>query len=169
MGFEIREAKEADLGDITRIYNYAIEHTTSTFDTEPKTIGDRLQWFRARTHAYPIIVATNDEQVVGWAEIRRYGDRKAYRYSVEDAVYVAQEHQSKGIETALLQRIIEIATEKRYHTMLALVVQGNTCSTMLHQKFGFEKVGVMRQVGWKFDTWLDVTIMQRLLIDSEQE
>lgn len=169
MDFEIREATEGDLADITRIYNFAIEHTTATFDTETKTIGDRLKWFQMRTHAYPVIVATIGGQVVGWADIRRYGDRKAYRYSVENAVYVDPEHQRKGIGTALLGRLIEIAMENGYHAILALIVAGNMCSIRLHESFGFREVGVMREVGWKFDTWLDVVIMQKLLNTSGQQ
>lgn len=169
MDFEIRLATEGDVGDITRIYNFAIEHTTATFDIEPQTIGDRLQWFKGRTHAYPIIVATIDDQVVGWGEIKRYGDRKAYRYSVEDAIYIDPDFQGQGIGTALLQRLIEISREKGYHTILALVVGGNEPSMRLHQTFGFEEVGIMREVGRKFDIWLDVVILQKLLECSREE
>lgn len=169
MVFEIRQATEADIGEITRIYNFAIEHTTATFDIEPKTIGDRLQWFRARTHAYPIVVATIDDQVVGWGEIKRYGDRKAYRYTVENAVYVDPDHQGEGIGTELLRRLIDIAAEKGYHTIMALIVGGNESSVRLHKKYGFQEVGIMREVGWKFDMWLDVVIMQKMLNSAEPE
>lgn len=169
MGIEIRQATQQDIADITRIYNFAIEHTTATFDLESKTIGDRLQWFQARTHAYPIIVATIDGQVVGWAAIRRYGNGKAYRYTVEDTIHVDPDHQEKGVGTALLARLIEIAEEKGYHTMVASIVGGNNSATRLHEKFGFETVGVMRHVARKFDTWLDVVVMQKLLGDIESE
>lgn len=168
-GFDIREATEGDVGDITRIYNHAIDNTTATFDVEPKTIGDRMKWFNSRTHAYPVIVATVDGRVVGWGEIRRYGQRKAYRYTVEDAVYVDPERQGEGIGTALLSALIKIAVHKGYHTMIALIVEGNDASVSMHRKFGFEDVGIMREVGWKFDRWLDVIVMQKLFTDSEPQ
>jgi L-amino acid N-acyltransferase YncA len=161
--FELRAAVESDVAEIARIYNHAIEHTTATFDTEPKTLDDRLAWFRERTDDYPVIVATVGGKVAGWAEIKPVGTRKAYRYTVENAIYVDTEYQGKGIGSALLARLIEIAEEKGFHVILALIVSGNESSVGLHVKHGFEHVGTEREVGWKFGKWLDVLIFERLL------
>ncbi len=159
----IRGAVEHDVPEIARIYNHAITNTTATFDIEPKTIQDRLRWFSDRTDDYPVIVATIDGKVAGWAEIKPFGTRRAYRHTVENAVYVDPEYQARGIGSALLGRLIEIAREKGFHAILALVVAGNECSARLHTKLGFEQVGVMREVGRKFENWLDLIVFEKML------
>ena len=159
----IRRAAEPDVGEIARIYNEAILNTTATFDIEPKTLEDRLEWFRDRTDDYPVIVATVEGKVAGWAEIKPFGTRRAYRYTVENAVYVGPEYQGKGIGSALLEELVEIASGKEFHVILALIVAGNECSVRLHAKLGFEQVGVMREVGRKFDRWLDLLVFEKTL------
>lgn len=163
VAFEVRHAIESDVAEIARIYNSAIEHTTATFDVEPKTLKDRLDWFHGRTEDYPVIVATVGGEVAGWAEIKPVGTRKAYRYTVENAIYVDPEHQGKGIGTALLARLIELAIENRFHVILALIVSGNEPSVRLHSRHGFEHEGTEREVGRKFDKWLDILIYEKLL------
>ena len=101
--------------------------------------------------------------VVGWAEIKPYGTRKAYKHTVEDAVYVDCEYNGKGIGSALLRELLTRSVDRGYHTMLALIVGGNEASLGLHYKFGFEQVGIMHEVGWKFDRWLDIHILQKML------
>lgn len=159
----IRHAIEEDVPEIMAIYNDAIVNTTATFDTEPKTLADRLCWFRERSGDHPVIVATLDDKVAGWAEIKPFGTRKAYEYTVENAVYVDPLCQGEGLGSALLARLIEIATDSGFHVVLALIVAGNDCSVRLHEKFGFEKVGVMREVGRKFGSWLDILIYEKVL------
>jgi L-amino acid N-acyltransferase YncA len=159
----VRRAVESDVGEITRIYNDAILNTTATFDMEPKTLDDRLDWFRDRTDDYPVIVATVEGKVAGWAEIKPFGTRRAYRYTVENAVYVDLECQGKGIGSALLGELVEIASDKGFHVILALIVAGNECSVRLHARLGFEQVGVMREVGRKFDRWLDLLVFEKTL------
>ncbi len=160
--FLIRQARFEDIPSITRIYNYAIEHTTATFDTEIKTVDDWLIAFSKHGDKYPIIVAVVDLKVVGWGLIKPFGERKAYRYTVEDAVYIDCNYQGQGLGSALLSELISIAREAGFHAMLALVVGGNAASLRLHEKFGFERVGFMKEVGRKFDRWLDVVVMEKL-------
>lgn len=159
----IRRAREEDIPEITRIYNYAIEHTTATFDMEPKTSKDRREWFKSHSDAYPLLVATIDDRVVGWGSIRPFGTRKAYRYTVENAIYIDCDMQGKGIGSALLNELIVLATERGYHAIMALIVGGNEASMKLHERFAFERIGVMREVGRKFDKWLDVIVHERIL------
>lgn len=161
--FEVRYATEDDVPQIARIYNDAIENTTATFDTEPKTIENRLKWYRNRTKDYPVIVATIDGSVVGWAELKPFGARGAYRYTVENAIYVAPDAHRRGIGSALLRKLVDIAIEKRFHVILALVVNGNEGSIRLHKKLGFEQVGLLREVGRKFGTWLDIVTLEKTL------
>lgn len=166
-GVVIRRAVEADVPDMTRIYNHAITNTTATFDIEPKTMEDRMAWFRRYGDEYPLIVATIDEKIVGWALIRPFGARKAYRYTVENAIYIDCDYQGRGIGSALLAELLTLARDRGYHAMLALIVGGNDTSVKLHVKFGFELTGVMREVGRKFDRWLDILIYEKLLNEEK--
>lgn len=159
----IRGAREEDLPDITRIYNNAILNTTATFDTEPKTIEDRAEWFSEHTDEFPLIVAAIGGRVVGWGSIGPYGERKAYRYTVENAVYVDCDYRGRGLGRLLLGELVKLASERGYHAMIALVVGGNEASARLHAGFGFELIGTMREVGWKFDRWLDILVYERIL------
>jgi L-amino acid N-acyltransferase len=162
-GRESRDQTEDDVPDITRIYNHAIVNTTATFDVVPKTLEDRYEWFKEQDEEYPLIVALLDDKVIGWASIRPFGKRAAYRHTVEEAIYVDHEHQGTGIGTALLEKLIELSGADGCHAILALIVSGNEASVKLHEKFGFEHVGTMNQVGRKFDQWLDVLIYEKIL------
>ncbi len=158
-----RRATIQDIPAITRIYNYAIEHTTATFDTEPKT---EAYWHAILTQhgdMYPVIVAELDGGVAGWGLIKPLGDRGAYRYSVENALYVDYDYQGRGVGSAILRGLVELAGDRGYHAIIAQIVDGNAVSLKLHEKLGFERVGVLREVGWKFDRWLDLVVMERLL------
>ena len=166
---KIRRAREEDVPEIMDIYNYAILNTTATFDTEPKTFNDRIEWFKEHNEQYPLLVAVLNEKVVGWGSIRPFGTRKAYRYTVENAIYINCDYQGMGIGTTLLRELIAIAQDRKYHTMLALVVGGNDASEKMHRKFGFEQAGVMREVGRKFDRWLDIIIFEKMLIEKSLE
>lgn len=159
----IRRATEADIPAITRIYNYAVQHTTATFDMEPKSLEDRTQWFHSHSDAFPLIVAEEEGEVTGWASLHLFGERKAYRHTVENAVYIDCDHQGRGIGTALLQELIRLAREQGHHAVLALIVAGNDASERLHRRLGFEQVGAMREVGRKFDRWLDILVYEKIL------
>ena len=92
----------------------------------------------------------------------------AYKHTVENAVYVDTRYQSKGVGTAILKALVEIAQRKGYRTIIAQVVAENEPSLKLHVKFGFEEVGRLRQVGRKFDRWLDVVILQKMMCDAPE-
>ena len=162
-GLIIRRAAQADLEDIRRIYNHAILRTTATFNTEPKTLEDWEQTYAQQTERYPLLVAAVDGKVAGWALIRPYGHRQAYEHSVENAIYLDDDYQGRGIGSALLGELIGMARELGFHTVLALIVAGNDASVKLHEKHGYAQVGVLREVGRKFDRWLDIVVMQRML------
>lgn len=159
----IRRATQDDAADIQRIYNYAILHTTATFDIEPKTLADRVEWLKKHTDAYPVIIALIDSKIVGWAAIGPYGERKAFQYSVENAVYIDCDYQGRGVGSALLAELLKLSEELGYHAVIALVVGDNESSVKLHEKFGFAHVGTMREVGWKFDKWLDLLIYEIII------
>lgn len=159
----IRSAAADDIPAITRIYNHAILHTNATFDTEPKSIDERTEWFNAHRDAFPVVVAECEGRVVGWASLSPYRTRAAYRFTVENAIYIDQDSQGRGAGSLLLDRLLLLAKDLGYHVMLAVITGGNDVSIRLHRRFGFAEVGVLHEVGWKADQWLDVVFMQRMI------
>lgn len=168
-----RLATHDDDEAIRAIYNVEVESAVVTFDLIPRTPEDQRRWLADRSGAHAVIVAetvpngadsSHDEPtVVGFASLSPYKVRPAYSTSVEDSVYVHRGHQGKGVGALLLGNLVEVATTHGFHAMFARIVGGHEASVALHRAFGFEVVGTEREVGRKFNRWLDVTIMQRLL------
>jgi phosphinothricin acetyltransferase len=163
----IRQAIEGDVPAIRDIYNYEVLHGTATFDIEPKSVENRLQWFRKIEPPHCIVVAEEDGAVVGWGCLHPFHERAAYRYTVEDSVYVHHDDQGRGIGTLILSHLIELAREAGFHSIMAGMSEGNEASVRLHQRSGFEVVGVQREVGYKFERWIDVTWMQKMLGEEQ--
>lgn len=159
----VRAAVESDLPEIARIYNQAILETTATFDTVPKSVEDWQETLVSHNDKFPLVVAEDNGKIVGWGSLRPFIKRPAARFTVENAVYVDPDHQGKGIGSAILAFLLECARRENYHAVIALVVAGNISSERLHSKFGFECVGVMREVGQKFGRWLDLMVLEKLL------
>jgi L-amino acid N-acyltransferase YncA len=160
---QIRRAELADLQAVTDIYNEAILTTTATFDTEPKTAAEQLQWFEAHDERHPILVAVLEGMVVGWASLTRWSDRCAYHNTAEISLYVKSEFRGQGIGRKLQAAIIEEARRLRFHTILARVAQDSQESLHLNESAGFVLVGTLKEVGRKFDRLLDVHILQKML------
>ena len=164
MGVTIRPATEADVAAIRDIYNYEVLNGTATFDTEPKSLEDRLAWLRELQQApNAVLVAELDGEVLGWGCLHPYHTRPAYRFTTEDSVYVHQDHRGRGVGRLILARLVEIARENGFHTIMAGMSEGNEASVRLHASFGFTEVGIEREVGYKFECWLDVAWMQLML------
>ncbi len=159
----IRPASLDDLESITKIYNHAILKTTATFDTEPKTIENRRIWFDTHGERYPIFVVEENQSVLGWASLSKWDDRCAYHLTVEFTVYIDPSAHGRGYGTALLQRCIDAAKQLGYHTIVSRIAGENQASFRLHEKFGFEKVGVLKEVGTKFNRRLDVHYYQYII------
>ncbi len=159
----IRRAELSDIDAITEIYNEAILTTTATFDLEPKTREDRLEWFKGHNDRYPILVAEGDGQVAGWACLNPWKPRAAYDDTAETTFYVKEEHRGKGIGRKLKQAIIDEARRVGFHTLIAGVAEGSEASLHLNKSFGFEVVGTFKDVGRKFGKLLDVTYLQKFL------
>tara|TARA_Y100001970_G_scaffold79438_1_gene101088 strand:+ start:33 stop:614 length:582 start_codon:yes stop_codon:yes gene_type:complete len=163
ISMKVRLAKLSDAEAIADIYNHEVMSGVATFDLVPKTLEQQREWLRERSGALPCIVASDDQRkVVGWACLSRYRDRPAYGTSVENSIYVHQEHQGTGVGSALLSELVNLADEHGFHATFARIAGENPASIALHSKYGFEMVGVEREVGRKFGQWLDVTVMQRL-------
>jgi L-amino acid N-acyltransferase YncA len=160
---EIRPALLSDAAMIAEIYNREVTSSTATFDLVPRTISDQRHWLEQRSGAFSAIVAIRDSTVVGFAALSPYKERAAYRTTVEDSVYVHRDHTGHRIGTLLLDHLIGIARESGFHTVMARIEAGGEASLALHRSCGFSLVGIEREVGRKFNRWLDVAVMQLLL------
>lgn len=160
---KLRNASVADAEALRTIYNREVLETTNTFDLEPRTLSQQQEWIREREGALGVIVAELDGKVAGFASLSPYRPRAAYRTSVENSVYVAASARGAGVGRALMDELIDGATQRGFHTIVARIAGGHEASIGLHQSCGFRVVGTERQVGRKFGKWLDVVVMQRML------
>ncbi|NJM92350.1 MAG: N-acetyltransferase [Rhodospirillaceae bacterium] len=160
----IRDAREPDLAAMLAIYNDAVLTTTAVYDYKPRSSEQQAAWFKAKQEqGLPVLVAEDGGAVVGFASYGPFRPWPAYLHSVENSLYVAPERRGRGIGSALLPALIERAAERRLHTMIAGIDATNEASLRLHAKFGFERVAQFREVGWKFERWLDLAFLQLML------
>jgi L-amino acid N-acyltransferase len=152
-----------DAEPIRAIYNVEVETSTVTFDLVPRTLADQRAWIAAREGAHRVLVVEEAGEVVGFGSLSPYKDRPAYSTSVEDSVYIHSDHQGKGLGRLVLAELVDAARASGFHAVFARVVGGHEASIALHAGQGFELVGTEREVGRKFNRWLDVVVMQRLL------
>ncbi|MGO4716475.1 GNAT family N-acetyltransferase [Bradyrhizobium sp. 2TAF24] len=161
----IRPAAAADLPAITAIYDHAVRTGTATFELTPPDLADMTTRFGNLTGAgFPYVVAIADGQVMGYAYAGPYRPRPAYRFTVENSVYLPPEARRRGIGLKLLTALIETSAERGFRQMIAVIGDSaNAASIGVHTRAGFEMVGVHRNVGFKFGRWLDTVMMQREL------
>ena len=161
----LRDATHADLPRILEITNDAILRTTAMWSLEPTTLEERRAWFDARRErGYPVLVAVDPEgRVFGFASYGEFRPRAGYRQTVEHSLYVDAALRGRGIGSALLAVLIERARADGHHVMVAGIDGENSGSIRLHERFGFEQVGRLHEVGRKFDRWLDLVFMERRL------
>ncbi len=160
----IRVADEIDLPQILEIYNDVILNTTAVYDYEPHTLEMRKQWFETkRQQGFPVFVAEEDNIVVGFSSFGPFRAWAAYKYSVENSVYVKADKRGKGIGKLLLPPLIDSAKELNMHTIIASIDATNEASLQLHRSFGFEEVAHFKEVGYKFGRWLDLKFLQLIV------
>ena len=160
----IRKATAEDLPAILEIYNDAIVNTTAVYDYNPHTLAMRQKWFEDKSVAnIPVLVAIVDGSIAGFATYGPFRAWAAYQYAVEHSVYVHQNYRRKGIARKLLIQLIEAVEQQGLHTLIAGIDAENEVSIQLHEQLGFSVVGRLNQVGYKFDRWLDLVFMQKIL------
>jgi phosphinothricin acetyltransferase len=159
----VRDATLDDVDAIERIYAYYVENTTYTFDTSPMTAEDRRSWMLEHDLSHPVLVAERGGTVVGWGSLNRWSTRAAYDQTVEISTYVDCDHVGTGIGGALAAVLLARARAAGHHAVVSYIVAGNEASLRLSEKSGFERVGFLREVGRKFERWLDVVVMEKLL------
>ena len=169
MSLALRDAVDSDLPAITALYAREVEGGTATFETEAPGLEEMRRRFRAvQGHALPWLVAAIDGRFAGYAYASPFRPRPAYRYGVEVSIYVEEDARRRGVGRALLQTLIERCQGLGMRHLIGTVSDSDTsaASITLHRSLGFAQAGVYRQVGWKFERWLDVTLMQ-LDLDPE--
>jgi len=161
----IRPATRADLPGILEIYNDAVLNTTATYDYEPRTLEHRTQWFEDHQRDnYPIFVAQDEAgRIVGWSALNPFHARMGYRFTSENSIYVAADSRGRGLGKLLLAPLLDAGRARGLHAIIAVIDADNEASIRLHARFGFEKVGHFKQTGFKFNRWLDVVYMEKLL------
>jgi len=160
----IRDAVEHDLPEILDIYNDVILTTTAVYSEKPHTLEMRATWFKERKEAgFPVIVAEQDGTIVGFGTYGHFRVWPCYRFTVEHSVYVHKDKRRQGISKILLNEIITLAKNAGMHALIAGIDSENEISLLLHQKFGFVQVARFKEVGFKFNRWLDLVFMELIL------
>ena len=161
----IRPALTGDLSAITEIYAWNVLNGTGTFELEAPSLAEmQSRYSDVCTKGLPWLVAERGQTVLGYAYANQFRPRPAYRFCLEDSIYLAQAAQGQGIGSLLLAELVARCESLGARQMLAVIGDSsNTGSIKLHQKLGFEPCGKFKSAGWKFNRWLDVVLMQRQL------
>jgi L-amino acid N-acyltransferase YncA len=164
----IRPAEPRDLSAITRIYAHAVKHGTASFELDPPDLAEMTRRYTAlRDGNFPYIVAEIDGAVAGYAYAGPYRARPAYRFTVEDSIYIDPAMQRRGVGRVLLERLLVEAEQRGFRQMVAVIGDSATTpSIALHAALGFRMVGNFESVGFKFGRWLDSVLMQKPLGDG---
>ena len=162
---KIRPAALTDIPVITRIYAHAVEHGTATFELEaPDEAEIARRMNELSSGNFPYLVAELDGILAGYAYAGPYRTRPAYRFTVENSVFIAPDAQRRGVGKALLEELIEASTERGFRLMVAVIGDSMQAASIgVHEATGFRHVGVFENIGYKFDRWLDTVLMQRAL------
>jgi L-amino acid N-acyltransferase YncA len=163
--FSLRPATEADMAAVQHIYGDHVAHGLASFEETPPSVDDMLARFRAlKSQSFPYIVAERKAEIVGYAYAGPYRTRSAYRFTIENSVYVDRQAAGQGVGRALLSRLIQECEAGPWRQMIAIIGNGgNRASIALHESLGFRMVGTLRDVGFKHDQWVDTVLMQRAL------
>ena len=163
--FPIRPASLDDIPAITRIYDQAVAQGTASFELESPDQAEMARRMRALLDGgFPYLAAEIDGALVGYAYAGHYRTRPAYRFSVEDSIYIAPQAQRRGVGRALLDRLILESESRGFRQMVAVIGDSaQTASIELHRAAGFRMIGTIENVGFKFDRWIDSVLMQRAL------
>jgi L-amino acid N-acyltransferase YncA len=161
----IRTAIPRDNGAIAAIWNRAVLETTATTDTEPRSAAAQRAWLARHGESYPVIVAVEGGEVVAFGALTPYRPKPSYAHTVENSVYVREGWRGKGLGGLVLDRLLALACERGHRSVIARITGSNEASLILHERRGFLRVGLERQVALKHGIWLDVATLQRILID----
>lgn len=161
MQVNIQKATLSDVNSILEIVNDAILNTTAIYDYDLRTLEEQMEWFLLKEkNNFPVFVAELNNEIVGFGTYDSFRSKVGYRFTVEHSVYVKEGFAGKGIGKLLLEQLITTAKSENYHVMIGVIDATNENSIRFHEKFGFESIGILKEVGFKFNRWLDVNLMQ---------
>ena len=164
MEIKIRPYQIEDAPILLEIINYNILNATALYDYEPRTLENQVAILKEKlSKGFPVIVATENEMVVGFGYYSEFRFREAYKFTVEHSVYAHPNHLGKGIGKSILENLILLAKAQKLHTMIGVIDAENQSSIEFHKKFGFEIVGTIKESGFKFNRWLHSVFMQKML------
>jgi phosphinothricin acetyltransferase len=159
----IRAIRPEDATQICAIYNYYIENTIVTFEETPVSESEMKSRIVQNTQKHPWIVYEQEGAIIGYAYASEWKSRCAYKYSVETTVYLKNDATGRSVGSKLYGELIRLLRDKSMHAAIGGIALPNDASVALHEKFGFEKIGQFKQVGYKFDTWIDVGYWELIL------
>lgn len=159
----IRNVLGSDAKGICAIYNPYIVNTTISFEESPVTIEEMERRIIDNTRTLPWLLACDGDEILGYAYATAWRARSAYKSSVETSVYISDQHARKGLGSLLYRELIHQLRERQIHCAIGGIAQPNIASTALHQTLGFEKVAEFKEVGYKFDRWINVAYWELLL------
>jgi phosphinothricin acetyltransferase len=158
---QIRDAVLQDFEQITAIYNDVLTHSTAIYNDRPATVEERISWWRSRiAQGFPVLAAADGARIAGFATFGDFRAWPGYRFTVEGTVHIHSHSRGKGVGTALLKAILAHARRLEKHVMIAGVDSENVASLRFLERFGFERAGQLREVGYKFDRFLDLVFLQ---------
>jgi L-amino acid N-acyltransferase YncA len=166
--FTLRPATEADMESVQRIYGDHVAHGLASFEEAPPNVDEMLARFRTlKSRSFPYTVAEQEGKICGYAYAGPYRTRSAYRFTIENSVYVDRNCFGQGIGRALLAELIRECEKGPWRQMIAIIGNsGNSASIALHQSLGFRMVGTLHEVGFKHDQWVDTVLMQKSLTQA---
>nr|WP_315222561.1 GNAT family N-acetyltransferase [uncultured Flavobacterium sp.] len=164
MDIKLRPATTDDLEKILEIVNHSILHTTANYNYDIQTLEVQTKWFEdKKAKNLPIVVADLDGEVIGFGSYGQFREKIGYQYTVEHSVYVVENAIGKGVGGKLLTELIRLAKQQGIHVMIGAIDADNAGSIAFHERYGFVVTGTLREVGYKFDHWLDLVFMQLVL------
>ena len=160
----IQTATEQDIPELLEIYNDIIINTTAVWHEEPHTLAMRQEWFALKKEqGFPVFTAVEQGRVIGFSTIGPFRPWFGYRYTVENSVYVTSNSRGKGVAKLLMPPLIDAAKELKLHAIVAGIEATNEASIALHEKFGFIEVAHFKEVGFKFDRWMDLKFLELIV------
>ncbi|MEM1286439.1 MAG: N-acetyltransferase family protein [Pseudomonadota bacterium] len=160
----IRSANEADMPAVLAIHNSAVAETAAIWTETQVDLEDRLAWWKGQiANDLPVYVADVDGVCAGFATYGPYRPKEGYRFTQAVSIYIDTNYRRRGLAKALLEALEAHARTKDVHVLIGGIEAGNAASIALHAKLGFVETGRLPQVGWKFDRWLDLVLMQKIL------
>lgn len=160
---EIRDAKLEDGEQVADVYNYYIQQTHHTFETDPLEAEEMQKRISVVTQKYPFLVAEDEGQILGYAYATQFKLRQAYEYASEVSIYVRNAAKQKGIGTQLYMKLFDELSETDIHAVVAGISLPNDASVLFHERLGFEKVAHFKEVGYKLGRWIDVGYWEKIL------